>query len=994
MNQDNILENLNDRQKEAVLFEGKPLLVLAGAGSGKTKVLTHRAAWFIQTNKVNPENLVLLTFTNKAADEMKSRIIGLSQKRPFFAGTFHSFCAKLLRIDGKEINIPPDFIIYDEDDSASLIKEIIEKINLPPDFYKPKTVLGAISDIKTNLLNESEYKNFAKGEWQENIARIYSLYQKTLQKNAALDFDDLLLKGVELLQESSLAKRKWQEKIQMVLVDEWQDTNKIQYVLTKLLAGGKGNITAVGDASQCLPPETLIETPTGSKRIDSLKSGDVVISATGRGQTEKFPINKVHKRRYNGKLIVLKTVSGKTLRLTPNHILFARLQPKENLYHVYLMYRQDKGFRIGQAKGLRAGNTKNGHLPLVGIATRGNQESADKMWVLKTCNTRADATYWEFYFAFKYGIPTVVFSTDNRSIGISQDQINRLYSEINTKDPALRLIRDLEIDPRFPHHRPKGVSGYKNIDRQVVHLKFFEDPRRYKTNPWGMHRIALNTTDRELEIQIKKAGFYTREGRKNTWRTEITRKSYEEAENIAIKLSQSAGGIDISYEIFLTKGKEKMYFQPASHIQKGMIVGFYQNEKIIEEEIADVQQKTYNGLVYDLDIDKTHNYIASGIVVHNSIYSWRGADFRNINNLIKDFPNIKVINLEQNYRSTKTILKAANSVIQKNKSHPVLSLWTQNKEGEKILIYQARNQTDEAVFVAEKIKEVSENNKEDIAVLYRTNAQSRTIEEAFLSYGIKYKLFGGVRFYNRAEIKDIISFLRLIVNPKDSVSKKRIQKLGKRRLDSFEKLQEELKERTQNLTTLEIMDIVLDKTKYLDKFKRETEENLSRLENIKELRSVAREFENLNEFLENIALIEAEQEKGGKIKKEDKENAVYLMTLHSAKGLEFKYVFIVGLEEGIFPHSRSLNDANQLEEERRLAYVGITRAKERLFLTFAKRRLFYGDFIENPPSRFLQDIPKDLINQIETESEIPDKSSYSDFFSFEGIIEKYLKENG
>lgn len=254
-----------------------------------------------------------------------------------------------------------------------------------------------------------------------------------------------------------------------------------------------------------------------------------------------------------------------------------------------------------------------------------------------------------------------------------------------------------------------------------------------------------------------------------------------------------------------------------------------------------------------------------------SIYSWRGADFRNINNLIKDFPDIKIINLEQNYRSTKIILKAANSVIQKNKSHPVLSLWTQNKEGEKILIYQARNQTDEAIFVAEKIKELSQTDKnQEIAVLYRTNAQSRTIEEAFISYGIRYKLFGGVRFYNRAEIKDIISFLRLIVKPKDSVSRNRIQKLGKKRANLFKKLQEELKEKIQDLTTLEIMDAVLDKTKYLDKFKRETEENLSRLENIKELRSVAREFKNLNEFLENIALIEAEQEKGGKIKKKTK----------------------------------------------------------------------------------------------------------------------------
>lgn len=628
MGDDNILKSLNKEQKKAVTFEGKPLLVLAGAGSGKTRVLTHRTAWFIQKNKVKPENLILLTFTNKAADEMKNRIINLSQQKPLFAGTFHSFCAKILRIDGKEIGIPPNFIIYDENDSCDLIKEIIEKINLPPDIYKPKSLLNTISDIKTNLISTTEYNNIAQGEWQETIAKIYSIYQKKLQKVGALDFDDLLIKGFELISESNFAQRKWQEKIKMVLVDEWQDTNKIQYLITKRLAETHKNLTCVGDASQ-------------------------------------------------------------------------------------------------------------------------------------------------------------------------------------------------------------------------------------------------------------------------------------------------------------------------------------------------------------------------------SIYSWRGADFRNINNLIKDFPNITIINLEQNYRSTKTILEAANSIIKKNKSHPILSLWTNNKNGEKITLYQAQNQTDEAVFVAKKIKEISLGEREsEIAVLYRTNAQSRTIEEALLSYGIRYKLFGGIRFYSRAEIKDIISLLRLIVNPKDSVSRKRIEKLGKKRVLLFEEEREKLKKITGNLSTLEIMDKIIEKTKYLERFKRETEENLSRLENIKELRSVAREFENINEFLENIALIEAEQEKGGVIKKEDRENSVSLMTLHSAKGLEFKYVFIIGLEEGIFPHSRSLEDINQIEEERRLAYVGITRAKERLFLSFSKRRLFYGDFVENPPSRFLEDIPKNLITQIGTEEkEVVSRTSYRDFFSFEGIIEKYLKND-
>jgi len=627
----NLLEGLNKEQKEAVTYNGSSLLVLAGAGSGKTKVLTYRAAWLIETQKANPENILLLTFTNKAAGEMRQRIAFLTKNKPAFAGTFHSFCAKLLRIDGTYIGVPRDFVIYDEEDSKDLIKEIAESRNLSPDFYKPKIILGEISELKNNLITPDDYFQIAHGEWQENISLIYQTYQKKLKKAGALDFDDLLVYALNLLKENQKIKEKWQEKLKFVLVDEWQDTNKVQYLLTKNLVEIHKNITAVGDASQ-------------------------------------------------------------------------------------------------------------------------------------------------------------------------------------------------------------------------------------------------------------------------------------------------------------------------------------------------------------------------------SIYSWRGADFRNINYLIRDFPQIKIINLEQNYRSTQNILDAANSIIAKNSSHPILRLWTKNQKGEKITLYFASSGKDEANFVAEKVKELlekKENKKKDIAVLYRTNAQSRTIEEAFLNQGIAYRLVGGIRFYGRAEIKDIVSFLRLIANPKDSVSKRRILKLGKRRFEKFISLKEEIKDKTEDLSTLEIMDLVIEKTDYLKRFQKESEENIAKLENIKELRSVAREFTSLSDFLENVALIEAEQEKGGKIKSQDEnQDMVTLMTLHASKGLEFKIVFIVGMEEGIFPHSRSLDDINQLEEERRLAYVGITRAKEMLFLSCAVKRLFFGENISNPPSRFLEDIPEDLINKIENNlEEIPKKDlkeKIDDFYSFESIIKKYL----
>ncbi|MCL4382868.1 UvrD-helicase domain-containing protein [Patescibacteria group bacterium] len=603
---DELLKNLNKEQLSAVTFEEKPLLVLAGAGSGKTRVLTHRVAWLINQMKVKNENILLLTFTNKAAGEMKSRVLELTETSPAFAGTFHSFCVRVLREDGEKIAIPRDFLIYDDNDSKEAIKDIAQELGLPPDRFKPGGVASVISQAKSNMVSPTQYAEFVQGDWQEGVFKIYVAYEKYLKKVGALDFDDLLLKTVKLFEEKGDILSKWQRRLTHVFVDEWQDTNKIQYRLTQQIVGKSGNITAVGDASQ-------------------------------------------------------------------------------------------------------------------------------------------------------------------------------------------------------------------------------------------------------------------------------------------------------------------------------------------------------------------------------SIYSWRGADFRNINNLIRDFPGIKVINLERNYRSTQNILSAANSVISKNTTHPVLKLWTEKGEGEKLKIYRAKSGLDEASFIINEVEKLVIKRQQlatkysDIAILYRTNAQSRVLEEALLHAGIPYVLVGGVRFYERAEIRDVLSYLRLLVNPKDKVSRKRIEKIGKRKMEKFSQILD-TGYQIQGKTTLDILDEVLQKTGYLEKYARETEENIARLENIKELRSVATEFPNINEFLENVALVEAEESSADKslvANRNSRPDAITLMTLHAAKGLEFPVVFMIGMEEGLFPHSRSLFDVNELEEERRLAYVGMTRAKEILYLTFAGRRLYFGQNVSNPPSRFIIDIPETLLESID-----------------------------
>jgi DNA helicase-2/ATP-dependent DNA helicase PcrA len=634
-----ILSDLNKEQKDAVTYDKGPLLVLAGAGSGKTKVLTHRVAYFINKSLCLPENCLLLTFTNKASGEMKERIIKLINQAPGFAGTFHSLCAKILRIDGRIIGIPPGFLIYDESDQKQLIKEIIETLGYSTDSYNPAGILSAISDAKNQMLTPTQYSELVNGEFQQVVFKVYLEYEKRLKEIGALDFDDLLIKAVLLLKGNSEILKKWQSKFTHIFVDEWQDTNKIQYLLTKLLIGSRKNITAVGDASQ-------------------------------------------------------------------------------------------------------------------------------------------------------------------------------------------------------------------------------------------------------------------------------------------------------------------------------------------------------------------------------SIYSWRGADYRNINYLIKDYPNIKIVNLEQNYRSTQNILEAANSVISKNTTHPILKLWTEKEKGERIKLFTARNGLDEADFIVNEVNKLKRKNFKysDAAVLYRTNAQSRVIEEALLHAGIPYMLVGGTKFYDRKEVKDVLSYLRLLVNPKDSVSKKRIEKLGVRKLEKFRVFQENM-ETIEGKTTLDILDLVLEKTGYLDLFQKESEENLARLENIKELRSVATEFRDINEFLENVALVEAEQtdSKKVRIKGKNDKDAITLMTLHAAKGLEFPIVFIVGMEEGLFPHSRSLWEQNQLEEERRLAYVGITRAKETLYLSYASRRIYFGEQVSNPPSRFIVDIPENLLENVgenihrETKKEkdyfdLDDGKINTNFEGvFDDIIEKYLK---
>ena len=632
------LEELNERQREAVLYNDGPLLIIAGAGAGKTKTLTTKIAYLIEKKNVAPENILAITFTNKAAKEMKDRLfktIGQTAKY-LEVSTFHSFGLKLLRENYDALGYDKNFVIMDSDDSLTVVKKIIKDIGYDPKIYNPRAIRNKISSCKNEMTTPEAYERYAASDFEKVVQEVYAKYEKKLQRNNSVDFDDLLLLPIELFKKNPDILNKYQDLYQYILIDEYQDTNEAQYILTKMLSAKNRKITCVGDDSQ-------------------------------------------------------------------------------------------------------------------------------------------------------------------------------------------------------------------------------------------------------------------------------------------------------------------------------------------------------------------------------SIYSFRGANYKNILNFEKDYKDAKTILLEQNYRSTSNILDAANQVIKNNKMRKDKNLWTSRGIGEKIKYYRAYNERDEAQYVIRKIKELTNRNVEykDIAVLYRTNAQSRVLEEEMLKENLPYRVIGSFYFYSRKEIKDLIAYLRLIHNSKDNVSLLRVINTPKRGIGlktienltiqadamgvsiyeaissgkelEFKNLIEKLKEMSKDLTLTELIDKVLEASGMKKELEDEkTLEAEVRLENLEEFKSITKTFEeregliSLEDFLLEISLISDVEEY------KDDPNRISLMTVHSVKGLEFDHVFVVGMEEGIFPHINSLMDNSELEEERRLCYVAITRAKDDLHLVNARRRTLFGKEQINPVSRFLGEINKDLI-ETNVKDELPQK---------------------
>lgn len=1001
-----LLKGLNTEQQKAVLHNEGPLLILAGAGSGKTRVLTHRIAHLIKEKGVSPFSILAITFTNKAAREMKERIDKLvgEGSENIWVSTFHSTCVRMLRRDIDKIGYDRSFVIFDSADQQTVVKDCLKELNLNDKNFPPRSVLEMIGRAKDELIEPQAYTNMYASDFRmSKVAKIYELYQKKLRQNNALDFDDIIMLTIKVFLEHPEVLDYYQRKFRYILVDEYQDTNTAQYSFISLLAQGHKNLCVVGDDDQCLVEGTEVSTPDGVCAIENIEEGQKVLCAAGRGEVLSGVVEKKLVKRYEGPIVKVKTVGGREIKATPNHIGFAKLNPQQGIYYIYLMYKKGMGYRIGQTQGVRS---RNGEI-VNGLFVRLNQEHGDKMWILQICATKEEASFYEQLYAFKYGIPTTVFHGIGRGISLTQKYINKIFTEIDTEGAAEKLMEDLMIFEEYPHHVCNAVIRGQSA-RQIVNVTVFGGKKTGNDAGWCSHRICLNTSGEGLKLRLKDEAFPVRNGNRNTWRVETERKDYDEADRYALKIAAVEENLEVLKRARLTEEASFMYM-PVSHMKPTMSIAVLEDGQIVEDIIEEVEVEHYEGNVYDLSVPNFRQYISNGVVVHNSIYGWRGANIRNILDFEKEFKNCNVIKLEQNYRSTQKILDAANKVIRNNLGRKNKQLWTENEDGNNLQLFKGNNEHDECMFVTHEIKRLcKEENKsyKDFAILYRINAQSRVMEDMLMRESIPYKIVGGLRFYDRKEIKDVVSYLRVIQNPSDNIGLKRIINVPKRgigdatvgkaedianqrncsifsivasaaeipelqraasKLDSFTTMIAKFRVLKDHMKVSELIQEVINQSGILKELEEEdTIESQTRIENIKELISVAMEYEaredgeekTLEGFLENVSLV-ADIDNV-----EEGADNVILMTLHSAKGLEFPVVFLVGLEEGVFPGYRSIGDENELEEERRLCYVGITRAREKLYLTNAFSRTLFGNTTYNKESRFLKEIPAELVDDL------------------------------
>jgi len=959
----------------------------------------------MRTRDVRPYEILAVTFTNKAAKEMRARLEVLLGETVsgMWMGTFHSIGVRMLRRDGDAIGIPNSFSIYDEGDRASAMKRAMQALDIDEKRYAVNKVVHAISAAKNELLDPDRYEAQAHDFASATIARIYRQYERELTSADALDFDDLLMKPVQLLTEVEPVRENYQNRFAHIFVDEYQDTNHAQYKLISLLAAQHRNLTVVGDDDQCLTASTpVLMADRTTKPISDIKAGDLVTSGYGSGDFRPAEVLRVAKhKRSTG--VEITTAKGRRLVSTPEHTHFAgyRLGTSDQIYFTYMMYRKGVGCRIGTTQVHTKGQAK----PIVGFKQRCMQEHADALWIIATHDSENDARADENILSLEYQIPTLPFVArrGGSTAGLVHDPvyIERVFKSFDTTEAGHQLLDAVGLSWDHPHYTPRS----RNSNRRNVVVTLCGDRRG--ASP--MHRISMVGNDKDGKRALEAAGLSIRPAKTGSasWRHESAYKSFSGALAVAERISKALPETKLVLNARLGKGegpKEScsLSFIPAFSVQRGMVMftkdGGY-------DVVKSVKKITLTEDVYDIDVKGTHNFVAQGLVTHNSVYGWRGADVRNILDFKHDYPEATVVTLEQNYRSTQVILDAAHGVIRNNRDRADKKLWTERTSGEPVRLVSLYDEQEEAGYICAEIENLigtEGRSLNDFAILYRTNAQSRAFEDVLLRRGIPYRLVGSVRFYERREVKDAVAYLRLVANPRDGSAFQRVVNVPRRKigdktvaevlklsrslnmgpldvcegqeiaaavnsgavsaLRQFTALIRKFSNLSSELSLPDLMEQLMSASGYRAMLDDGTPEGTERWANVTELIGLAAEYgdipppDGLRQFLENVALISDVDTL------DDSATGVTLITLHAVKGLEFNVVFLAGMEEGLLPHIRALEEGDSgISEERRLAYVGITRARARLYLLHAFRRHLYGAPKLAETSRFLSDVPAETL---------------------------------
>ncbi len=992
-----LLANLNEPQLAAVTLPDQSALILAGAGSGKTKVLTSRIAWLIQTDRVSPQGILAVTFTNKAAKEMLSRLSALLpiNTRGMWIGTFHGLCNRMLRAHYRDAGLPQTFQILDSSDQLGAIKRLMKAANIDEERYTPRSVQQFINNAKENGLRAAQVE--VVDSFNGKYVELYTAYDAQCQREGVVDFSELLLRSYELLERNEPIRTHYQSRFKHILVDEFQDTNRLQYRWLRLLAGpaeSRNCVFAVGDDDQCLVEGTEITLANGDvKPIEEIVKGDVVCCGIGGGKIGGGVVSEVFARHEATELITVRTETGKQITSTPEHMHFAGYVVGQlpAMYFVYLLYKAGVGYRLA-VSGQKRKKTADGVMP--GFRHRASKEGGENVWIIASFEDEKSARDHQRLLSLKYALPIRNFAIGSKKS--AEEPVE--YKQLNTERSAQWLLEDLGLAHDHPDDRRKPFHGSPGD----VLIAMCSDVRRGRPD----HRVYGRTLSEDTMKVAVEAGFNMKKVTDGLggWYAQFWRRDYSHAMTDAARLRNALGGRMIQRARL---GEGYLQMTPARFVRPGMAM-FDLNGKF--EFVTAVETHPKKRVrVFDINVHEMHNFAAEGVLTHNSIYAFRGANVGNMADFEREFRVQNVVKLEQNYRSHGNILDAANALIRNNSRRLGKELWTDAGHGEPVRVFEAGSDGLEAAWLVDEVKQlVAEGHaRSEIAVLYRSNAQSRVLEHALFNAGIAYRVYGGLRFFERAEIKHALAYLRLIENPSDDTSFLRVvnfppRGIGSRtveqlqdaakaagkslyasvahmsgaagtKLATFVSLIESLRFETAALPLHEIVDAVIGRAGLITHYQAD-KEGAERIENLSELINAAAAFNMEAGFTADAPAATADSEavaasplagflshaslEAGDNQAQAGQDALQMMTVHSAKGLEFHAVFITGLEEGLFPHENSLNENDGLEEERRLMYVALTRARKRLYLSFAQTRLLHGQTRYGVRSRFIAELPE------------------------------------